>query len=425
VKDPLPPFEPPDLIRSLPLNTFTDVVQSAACSEAIASAGLVKTRDAGSSNEGTSDINFQSCQPADESLGPSPYTSPEDGKSGIDQVGSTNESDHTDEALPIDLQDNSCTKASRQTEVAVPSWPSRNLDSSCDPSEKKGKFVVKLGTPTEIRRTEDIASNSSSVSDPMASKTCPVCRVFASTSNTTLNAHIDRCLSAESNTEHVETVFVKPKVKPRKKRLIEDIYETSLPCTLEDLDRRNGTNWAVELAVSKEVCTENRSPEVAPSDRRDDEREGDVYVDSNGIKIRILSKCSDAPLVLRDDLGPREVAKHETGKGILMSKKIQKSKMLKNKNLKIHGKKYNKTSHLKSQVPAYPHDDINEETSEEERHVRNPSESTSNCDSGTMRQWARSPTGHSRDGDGSLPRRRTRTSYRASRPSAARLALRL
>ncbi|KAG2572765.1 hypothetical protein PVAP13_7KG201600 [Panicum virgatum] len=390
VKDPLPPFEPPDLIRSQPLNTFTDVVQSAACSEAIASAGLVKTRDAGSSNEGTSDINFQSCQPADESLGPSPYTSPEDGKSGIDQVGSTNESDHTDEALPIDLQDNSCTKASRQTEVAVPSWPSRNLDSSCDPSEKKGKFVVKLGTPTEIRRTEDIASNSSSVSDPMASKTCPVCRVFASTSNTTLNAHIDRCLSAESNTEHVETVFVKPKVRPRKKRLIEDIYETSLPCTLEDLDRRNGTNWAVELAVSKEVCTENRSPEVAPSDRRVDEREGDVYVDSNGIKIRILSKCSDAPLVLRDDLGPRKVAKHETGKGILMSKKIQKSKMLKNKNLKIHREKYNKTSHLKSQVPAYPHDDINEETSEEERHVRNPSESTSNCDSGTMRQWARS-----------------------------------
>jgi hypothetical protein len=187
----------------------------------------------------------------------------------------------------------------------------------------------------------------------MASKTCPVCRVFASTSNTTLNAHIDQCLSAESNTELVETVFVKPKVKPRKKRLIVDIYETSLPFTLEDLDRRNGTNWAVELGMStasKEVCTENQSPEVVPFDRRDDEREGDVYVDSNGIKIRILSKCSDAPLVLRDDLGSRKVAKHETGKGMLMSKKMQKSKMLKNKKLKMHGKKYNKTNHLKSQV---------------------------------------------------------------------------
>jgi hypothetical protein len=115
----------------------------------------------------------------------------------------------------------------------------------------------------------------------MASKTCPVCKVFASTSNTTLNAHIDQCLSAESNTEHVETVLVKSKVKPRKKRLMVDIYKTALPYTLEDLDRRNGTNWAVELAmspVSKEVCTENRSPEVVSFDRRDDEREGDVYV---------------------------------------------------------------------------------------------------------------------------------------------------
>ncbi|CAN6249017.1 unnamed protein product [Urochloa humidicola] len=391
VKDPLPPFEPPDFIRSQPSNTFTEVEQSAACLEAIASVDLVKTRDVGSSNEDTSDINFQSCQPVDEPLGPSPYTSPEDGKSSIDQVGSTNESDNnTDEAIPVGLQDNSCTKASRRTEVSVPSWRSRNLDSSCEPSEKKCKSVAKLGTQTDIRRTEDIASNSSSISDPMASKTCPVCKVFASTSNTTLNAHIDQCLSAESNTKLVETVLVKPKVKPRKKRLMEDIYKTALPYTLDDLDRRNGTNWAVELAmptVSKEVCTENQSPEVVPFDQRDDEREGDVYVDSNGIKIRILSKSSDAPLLSRDDLGSRKVAKHETGKGIMMSKKIPKAKMLKNKKLKMHRKKYNQPNHLNSQVPAYPHDDINEETSEEDRHWQNPSESTSNCGSGTMRQW--------------------------------------
>lgn len=356
VTDPLPPFEPPDLIRSQPLSNFTNAEQSAGCSEAIGSVGLVKTRDAGSSNEDTSDINFQPCQPVDELLGPSPYTSPEDGKSGIDHVGSTNESDHTNEEIPINLQDISCTKANRRTEVVVPSWQSRNLDSSCEPSERKSKFVVKVGTTTDIRRTEDIASNSSSVSDPMASKTCPVCKVFASTSNTTLNAHIDQCLSAESNTEFVETVLVKPKVKPRKKRLMVDIYKTALPYTLEDLDRRNGTNWAVELAMStvnKELCTENRSPEVVPFDRKDDEREGDVYVDSNGIKIRILSKCSDAPLVLRDDLGSRKVAKNETGKGILMSKKIPKSKLLKNKKLKMHTKKYNKTNHLNSQVVSF------------------------------------------------------------------------
>jgi hypothetical protein len=357
VKDPLPPFESPDLIRSQPLNISTDFEQSAACLE-LNSVGLVKNRDASSLNEYTGNINFQSCQPVDESLGPLPYTSPEDGKSGINQVGSTNESDHPDEVIPIDLQDNSCTKASQQIEVDVPLRRLRNLDLSCEPSEKKCKFVVKLGATTDIRRAEDIASNSSSVSDPMASKTCPVCKVFASTSNTTLNAHIDQCLSAESNTELVETVLVKPKVKPRKKRLMVDIYKTALPCTLEDLDQRNGTNWAVELSmspVSREVCTENRSPEMVSFDRRDDEREGDVYVDSNGIKIRILSKCNDVPLVLRDDLGSRKVAKHGTGKGILMSKKMLKSKLLKNKKLKMHGKKYNKTSPLNSQVVSLTH----------------------------------------------------------------------
>ncbi|GJN02616.1 hypothetical protein PR202_ga19986 [Eleusine coracana subsp. coracana] len=380
VKDPLPPFEPPDLIRSSPFNTFTNVEQSAVHSEPITCVGLVKTRDAGSSNIDTSDINFQSSQPVDESSldNPSPCTSPEDGKSGIDQVESTNESDQTDGLIPVDLQDNSWAKPSRRTEVAGPSWRSNNLESSCETSQKKCKFVVKLGTQSDTRRTEDIASNSSSVSDPMASKTCPVCKVFASTSNTTLNAHIDQCLSVESNTELVETVpvksktkakknntltshidhclslesntelvetaMVKPKVKPKKKRLMVDIYKTALPYTLEDLDRRNGTNWAIELAmpaVNNEVCTENRSPEAVPLDTRDDEREGDVYVDSNGIKIRILSKCSDAPLVLSDD------------------------------------------------VQAYPHGDegIDEDTTVGEMHAQNPTESTSYHGSGTMKQW--------------------------------------
>ncbi|KAK3144501.1 hypothetical protein QOZ80_4AG0313970 [Eleusine coracana subsp. coracana] len=428
VKDPLPPFEPPDLIRSSPFNTFTNVEQSAVHSEPITCVGLVKTRDAGSSNIDTSDINFQSSQPVDESSldNPSPCTSPEDGKSGIDQVESTNESDQTDGLIPVDLQDNSWAKPSRRTEVAGPSWRSNNLESSCETSQKKCKFVVKLGTQSDTRRTEDIASNSSSVSDPMASKTCPVCKVFASTSNTTLNAHIDQCLSVESNTELVETVpvksktkakknntltshidhclslesntelvetaMVKPKVKPKKKRLMVDIYKTALPYTLEDLDRRNGTNWAIELAmpaVNNEVCTENRSPEAVPLDTRDDEREGDVYVDSNGIKIRILSKCSDAPLVLSDDVGIPKVPKHESGKGILMRKKILTSKILKNKKLKMHGKKYNKMNHLNSQVQAYPHGDegIDEDTTVGEMHAQNPTESTSYHGSGTMKQW--------------------------------------
>ncbi|GJN27303.1 hypothetical protein PR202_gb15316 [Eleusine coracana subsp. coracana] len=184
--------------------------------------------------------------------------------------------------------------------------------------------------------------------------------------------------------------MLKPKVKPKKKRLMVDIYKTALPYTLEDLDRRNGTNWAIELAmpaVNNEVCTENRSLEAVPLDTRDDEREGDVYVDSNGIKIRILSKCNDAPLVLSDDIGIPKVPKHESGKAILMRKKILKSKILKNKKLKMHGKKYNKMNHLNSQVQAYPHGGIDEDTTVGEMHPQNPTESTSYNGSGTMRQW--------------------------------------
>jgi hypothetical protein len=215
----------------------------------------------------------------------------------------------------------------------------KNLGSSRETLEKKGKVLIKSGSMKNIRHTKDVLS--SSVLDPNASKTCPVCRVFSSTSNTTLNAHIDQCLYAVSNTELVvEEVIMKPKLRQMKKQLMADIYKTALPYTLEDLDKRNGTNWAVEFSVptvNKVVCTKNRNPKVVPSEARVVERDQDVYVDSNGIKIRILSKPSDAPLVSRDELSLKKHAKHETGKCM-------------NKKFKVHGKKSNRLNHLKSQV---------------------------------------------------------------------------
>jgi hypothetical protein len=36
---------------------------------------------------------------------------------------------------------------------------------------------------------------------------------------------------------------LKPKIKPRKKKLMAKIYATALHYTFEDLDLRNGTNW--------------------------------------------------------------------------------------------------------------------------------------------------------------------------------------
>ncbi|KAL2456437.1 hapless 8 [Forsythia ovata] len=94
----------------------------------------------------------------------------------------------------------------------------------------------------------------------MTSKVCPVCNTFSSSSNTTLNAHIDQCLSGESKIKWTANSRVtEHRIKPRKTGLMVDIYETASYCTLEELDRRNGTNWALNLgfpAQNIETCTE-------------------------------------------------------------------------------------------------------------------------------------------------------------------------
>lgn len=165
-------------------------------------------------------------------------------------------------------------------------------------AEKKRKLIVKLSPMPQSSRAEDIGTTSASVSDLMASKVCPVCKTFASSSNTTLNAHIDQCLSEESNTKLVVTNSLKVQVKPRKKKLMVDIYKTAPHCTLEDLDKRNGTNWASDLSLvapSSNVSCEFKRPKLSPGFIDKGNNEGAVYVDSNGIKIRILSKIDDAP----------------------------------------------------------------------------------------------------------------------------------
>ncbi|KAJ0965247.1 hypothetical protein J5N97_026385 [Dioscorea zingiberensis] len=190
---------------------------------------------------------------------------------------------------------------------------SSELQRKLEVSEKKCKLVVKLGSSSEITREEDLASNCSEISDPMASKVCPVCRIFVSTSNTTLNAHIDQCLSSETDGKSLVNSSSNIKVKPRKKRLMVDIYATAPRCSLEDLDRRNGRTWASDSAVlapTSEVNTEAKRPKLCPEDTGADENEGAVYVDSNGIKLRILSKFNDALASMpKEDLKSRK----ETG----------------------------------------------------------------------------------------------------------------
>ncbi|KAL4185958.1 hypothetical protein AMTRI_Chr10g8370 [Amborella trichopoda] len=162
-----------------------------------------------------------------------------------------------------------------------------------------------LENKPEISCTEDLISNLSTVSDPMASKVCPVCKTFTSTSNTTLNAHMDQCLAVESITNNLEQKLPKYKVKPRKKRLMVDIYVTAQHCTLEDLDRRNGSNWATDPSLvplsgqdCREASNERPSNEI---NHVKDSCSKEVYVDSNGIKLRILSKFN-GDLGLKDEM---------------------------------------------------------------------------------------------------------------------------
>ncbi|PKA50494.1 hypothetical protein AXF42_Ash013708 [Apostasia shenzhenica] len=189
------------------------------------------------------------------------------------------------------------------------------------------------------------ASDSTVVSDLMASKVCPVCKTFSSTSNTTLNVHMDQCLSPESVVLLVGDKNPKLNAKPRKKRLMKDIYANAPRCTLEDLDRRNGTCWAtdVNMAVQKniEVNAEAKTPTLSQVVARDEQRNdiGSVYVDSNGIKLRILSKVNDASQVIsREEVRPEKcekVVREEKSNMIFSKRKLFKLKKEKPRSIKL------------------------------------------------------------------------------------------
>ncbi|KAG0475582.1 hypothetical protein HPP92_015268 [Vanilla planifolia] len=181
-----------------------------------------------------------------------------------------------------------------------------------EPVVNKCKLILK----TQASRLEEFAS-SYLASEIMTPKVCPVCKMFSSTSNTTLNAHMDQCLSMESESTLVEDKNAKLRVKPRKKRLLEEIYATSTCCSLEDLDRRNGSSWVKDLTLVTPE-TENSDASIVEKKlqssqllTKDDKDEGAVYVDSNGVKLRILSKFDDAPRATSEAFEPMK-----NGKGI-------------------------------------------------------------------------------------------------------------
>ncbi|PWA51206.1 hypothetical protein CTI12_AA466760 [Artemisia annua] len=113
---------------------------------------------------------------------------------------------------------------------------------------------------------------------------------------------------------------VKHRIKSRKTRLMVDIYKTAPHCTVEELDKRNGTSWATnsnfpdqELEFQAEHIKEKSAfiHEVAGN-------EGDVYIDTNGKKVRILSMPN---LNTLDDSEGRKLKKRRKCSKFIMEKK--------------------------------------------------------------------------------------------------------
>lgn len=179
---------------------------------------------------------------------------------------------------------------------------------------KSKKSSIVSSTKTEIKKCRiKLKLNNTSVEPikevtPMASKVCPVCKTFSSSSNTTLNAHIDQCLSGESSMKWaanpkiaVKQHSIKPRIKPRKMRMMVDIYKTAPHCTVEELDARNGTSWANNSSFPDQELEFQEEEEEEEEEENGNEREaavvvpevadheGAVYIDTNGTKVRILS----------------------------------------------------------------------------------------------------------------------------------------
>ncbi|CAN4102550.1 unnamed protein product [Withania somnifera] len=281
---------------------------------------------------------------------------------------------------------------------------SNKSGSTVQPPGKKCRIIVKLGNVTDRNVEEDTTTSSFMVSEAMASKVCPVCKTFTSSSNTTLNAHIDQCLSGESSTVKwtANPKAIKHRIKPKKTRLMVDIYTTAKSCTLEDLDRRNGTNWASNPTLSvreTEVPTVEELEKSPLVNLQCTANEGAVYIDSNGTKLRILSKFNDEQLpsskLVNYPLQKKMVDGDKRSK-FLLTKKGKKNHIQK------HHKLLKSASHTKSFCLPKPVHGPNIKSGQEStfspkenvdkedclnKHLRSPDQMVSNG-LGTIKQWA-------------------------------------
>ncbi|XWS51648.1 hypothetical protein CRYUN_Cryun11dG0001500 [Craigia yunnanensis] len=347
LKDPLPPFLSLDTVRNQSIercvvetypiekqNTRTFDEEPSGSTDHVV---LVSFDDAHSNHNlaGTC-IDNSSCRSGGEHENDLPSTTTSVSQSDID-------SGLIDKQSNLPLETDTSVEGSAEVQAAV-AFKSQKTESTTRPSSKKCRLIVKFGAHSDRSSTEDIASNYSMVSESMASKVCPVCKTFSSSSNTTLNAHIDQCLSVESTPKWtVDSKLTRHRIKPKKTRLMVDVYATAKPCTLEELDRRNGTSWATASNISRqnferlEICEEGKKQRVSPIHPEDIGDVAAVYVDANGTKLRILSKFNDVSPVskLGDDLGPHKSLKGGKGSKFFSTKKKRRHAPKHHKYLKL------------------------------------------------------------------------------------------
>ncbi|KAF5200625.1 Hapless protein [Thalictrum thalictroides] len=228
----------------------------------------------------------------------------------------------------------------------------------------------------------------------MASKVCPVCKTFSSTSNTTLNAHIDQCLAADSTSigDMNESRLTQHRIKPRMKRSMVDIYATAPRCTLEELDRRNGSNWAADLSSPSTAAKANageKRQRLSGVDLEGTDDESPVYIDSNGKKILILSKISSATISTAVD-GPSKLIKNNGKECKIISfdeknrSKSSKHRKIKSRNTKLCSLKADEVRVSGEQE----HDaEKNYEKEESLSQFLKARDGINSTESGTLRKW--------------------------------------
>ncbi|KAG7606275.1 hypothetical protein AtNW77_Chr5g0141871 [Arabidopsis thaliana] len=229
---------------------------------------------------------------------------------------------------------------------------------------KKCGLIVKPGACVDSGGKED-HSSLFSASDSMALRTCPICKTFSSASNTTLNAHIDQCLSVDSGQQPIRKPN-RPKTKPRLKvKTMIDIYASAKEGTLEDLDKRNGTKWAMISSYSNRVVSDDK-PEVSNkvkkrsvSRARIDEDAagiGPVYIDAKGQKLRILSKfnekASDPSRREHEEVCEKKSSSEGKG-GKSFRKKLWGEKHYKHRKLVPQNRKLTVRKSNASEIPEY------------------------------------------------------------------------